>query len=258
VEETGVSGRLTGIRALVTGGDRGIGRAIVLGLASEGASVSIVYRTGQADAESLVAEVQRLGGKALALRADLSRAEQIPGVIDATYRQLGGLDVLVNNAGITKRQNLFDIRPEDLDEILAVNLKAPFMIAQRVARRMIATRTRGSIVNTTSISEDRARPGLVHYQASKGALLMLTRGLALELAPHGIRVNAVSPGLVETAMTQDMLADPADRAERVARIPLGRVGQPNDVAGAVVFLASNESSWITGISVRIDGGISVG
>ncbi len=252
-----MSGRLTGVRALVTGAERGIGRAIALGFAAEGADVCIVYRTALQDATNVVAEVRRLGQKAAALQADLSRPRELTGVIDGAYRELGGIDVLVNNAGITKRQEVLNIREEDFDEILAVNLKAPFLLAQEIARRMIASGTRGSIVNVTSISEERARPGLVHYQASKGALLMLTRGLALELAPHGIRVNAVSPGLIETAMTREMLADPAVRAERVARIPLARVGQPEDIVGAAVFLASTESAWITGISVRIDGGISM-
>jgi NAD(P)-dependent dehydrogenase (short-subunit alcohol dehydrogenase family) len=252
-----MSDRLRDKRALVTGADRGIGRAIAIGLAEAGADVAVLYNSGAEAAAHVVASIGKTGRNAIAIQADVSAVDQVRNALDLAERALGGLDILVNNSGVTARTPFLDVTENEFDRILAVNLKGTFLVSQYAATLMIASRTRGSIINVTSTSAQRAALGLVPYQASKAGVTMLTQGMALELAPYLIRVNEICPGVTETDINRAVLADPDVRAQRIGAIPLGRLGTPEDHVGAAVYLASDESSFVTGSTIIIDGGISV-
>ncbi len=250
--------RLEGKRALVTGGSRGIGRAIALGLAREGADVAVNYRRSRGDAESAVREIGRMGRRSVAVQGSTDSRADVERFVAEAHDGLGGLDILVNNAGILKRTPFLEIAEEEWDAILDVNLKGCFLVGQAVARRMVAAGTPGAIVNVSSAGQAVAGPNLAHYCVSKAGVAMLTKEMALELAPHNIRVNAVAPGLIETDINRADIAQDAFREGRLARIPLGLIGAPDDVAGAVVFLASNdEARLMTGASVFVDGGQTI-
>jgi NAD(P)-dependent dehydrogenase (short-subunit alcohol dehydrogenase family) len=250
--------RLEGRRALVTGGARGIGRGIALGLAGEGADVAVGYRSDQRAAERTAAEISALGRRAAIARGDPSARAAVERVVAAAIDALGGLDLLVNNAGILRRTPFLDIEEREWDAILDTNLKGYFLVGQAVARHMIDRSTAGAIVNVSSAGQIVAAPNLTHYCVAKAGVAMLTKQMALELAPHRIRVNAVCPGLIETDLNRKDIADPAFRERRLARIPLKEIGTPTDVAGAVVFLASDqEARLVTGASVFIDAGQTI-
>ncbi len=250
--------RLEGKRALVTGGSRGIGRAIALGLAREGADVAVNYRHGRADAGSAVREIERMGRRAVAVQGSTSSRSDVERFVGEAHDFLGGLDILVNNAGILKRTPFLEIEEEEWDAILDVNLKGYFLVGQAVARRMVEAGTRGAMVNVSSAGQAVAGPSLAHYCVSKAGVEMLTKEMALELAPHNVRVNAVAPGLIETDINRADIARDAFREGRLARIPLGLIGAPDDVVGAVVLLASNEEARLmTGASVFVDGGQTI-
>jgi glucose 1-dehydrogenase len=247
--------RLQGKVVLVTGGSRSIGRAIALGCAAEGAAVVVNYRANEREACAVVNEVLSRGGKAVAQQGDVSRGADARAAVARAVDEFGRLDVLVNNAGVLRRTPVLEIEEEEWDYILSVDLKAPFLCAQAAARQMVQQGS-GAIVNISSVNEERPGPGLAHYSSAKGGLRMLTRQLALELAPHGIRANAIAPGLVETDLNRADIADDAWREARIARTPLKMIGQPADVVGAAVFLASDESRYATGSTLFIDGGQS--
>ena len=250
--------RLKSKRALVTGGSRGIGRAVAVGLAREGADVAVNYRRGRADARSAVREIEQLGRRAVAVQGSTSSRSDVERLVAEGHDLLGGLDILVNNAGILKRTPFLEIGEEEWDAILDVNLKGYFLVGQAVARRMVAAGTPGAIVNVSSAGQAVAGPNLAHYCVSKAGVEMLTKEMALELAPHNVRVNAVAPGLIETDINRADIAQDAFREGRLARIPLGLIGAPEDVVGAVVFLASNdEARLMTGASVFVDGGQTI-
>ena len=250
--------RLEGKRALVTGGSRGIGRAIALGLAREGADVAVNYRNSRGDAESAVREIEQMGRRAVAVQGSTDSRTDVERFVAEAHAGLGGLGILVNNAGILKRTPFLEISEEEWDAILDVNLKGYFLVGQAVARRMVETGTPGAIVNVSSAGQAVAGPNLAHYCVSKAGVEMLTKEMALELAPHRIRVNAVAPGLIETDINRADIAQDTFREGRLARIPLGLIGAPDDVAGAVVFLASNdEARLMTGASVFVDGGQTI-
>lgn len=250
--------RLERKRALVTGGSRGIGRAIALGLAREGADVAVNYRRSRGDAESAVREIGQMGQRAVAVQGSTDSRADVERFVAEAHDGLGGLDILVNNAGILKRTPFLDISEDEWDAILDVNLKGYFLVGQAVARRMVDAETPGAIVNVSSAGQAVAGPNLAHYCVSKAGVAMLTKEMALELAPHNIRVNAVAPGLIETDINRADIAQDAFREGRLARIPLGLIGAPDDVAGAVVFLASNdEARLMTGASVFVDGGQTI-
>jgi len=251
------SSRLAGKRILVTGAERGIGRALALGCAAAGANVVVHYVDSASDAAEVVALVRAEGGDGGAIRADLSDPTQVLLLAKEAEDALGPVNVLVNNAGVLIRKPFLDTTLADLNLTLAVDLAAPFLLSQLIAQRLIQLKASGSIINVTSVSQERAAPGLAAYQAVKAAMWMLTRGLALELAPDGIRVNSVAPGTTVTALNRDILAQPDLAAQRLATIPLGRFGLPEDHVGAVVFYASDESNWVTGTSLVVDGGITV-
>ena len=250
--------RLAGKRALVTGGSRSIGRGIALGLAREGADVAVGYRGSRADAASAVREIEALGRRGSAVQGSTDSQADVERIVAGAHDFLGGLDILVNNAGVLKRTPLLEITEEEWDAILDVNLKGYFLVGQAAARRMIADGTPGAIVNVSSAGQAVAAPNLTHYCVSKAGVEMLTKQLALELAPHKIRVNAIAPGLIETDMNRADIAREDFRKRRLARIPLGEIGVPDDLVAAVVYLASNdEARLVTGASLFIDAGQTI-
>jgi NAD(P)-dependent dehydrogenase (short-subunit alcohol dehydrogenase family) len=250
--------RLAGRRALVTGGSRSIGRAIALGLAREGADVVVNYRQDRGAAERTAADIRALGRRAAAVQGDTAVKADVDRLVADTVRALGRIDLLVNNAGVLKRTPLLEISEDEWDWILDTNLKGYFLVSQAVARHMAEQGIPGAIVNTSSAGQAVAAPNLTHYCVAKAGIEMLTKQLALELAPHRIRVNAICPGLIETDLNRADIADPAFRERRLARIPLREIGQPDDVVGAVLFLASgDEARLVTGASLFIDGGQTI-
>jgi NAD(P)-dependent dehydrogenase (short-subunit alcohol dehydrogenase family) len=250
--------RLAGRKALVTGGSRSIGRGIALALAREGADVAVNYRHDGAAAERTVADIRALGRVAAAVQGDTGVKADVERFVAEAVAALGHIDVLVNNAGVLKRTAFLDIGEREWDWIVDTNLKGYFLVGQAVARHMIDRRLTGAIINTSSAGQAVAAPNLTHYCVTKAGIEMLTKQMALELAPHRIRVNAICPGLIETDLNRGDIADPAFRERRLARIPLKEIGTPDDVTGAVVFLASEtEARLVTGASVFIDGGQTI-
>ena len=245
--------KLEGKVALVTGGSRGIGRAIAVGLAREGASVAINFVSHREAAESAVREIEALRRRALAVQADSSQRSQVRAMVEEIETRLGPIDVLVNNAGVQKRVYFLDLADEDWDWMLGVNLKGYFLVGQAVAARMKA-RGRGKIINVSSEAAGFPAQRMTAYCVSKAGVTMLTKCMALELAPHGIRVNALAPGLTRTDINRKDLEDESFLKLRVARIPLGRVMGPEDLVGAAVFLASADSDSMTGTTLQVDGG----
>ena len=250
--------RLEGKRALVTGGSRSIGRGIAVGLAREGADVAVGYRKSPGDAGNAVREIEALGRRASAVQGSTDSQTDVARLVAEAHGFLGGLDILVNNAGVLKRTPLLEIGEEEWDAIQNVNLKGYFLVGQAAARRMIEDGTPGAIVNVSSAGQAVAAPNLTHYCVSKAGVEMLTKQMALELAPHRIRVNAIAPGLIETDMNRADIAEADFRTRRLARIPLGVIGVPEDLVGAVVYLASNdEARLVTGASLFIDAGQTI-
>lgn len=248
---------LFGTRALVTGGGRGIGKGICLALAEAGADLVISYRGNVEAAEATAAEIAAHGRKATIVQADMNDEAAIGRLVEAAQGVLGGIDILVCNAGMHHRTPFLEISAAEWDEVLGADLRGPFLLSQAVARQMIAQGGGGRIIVTTSISADVAFPNLVHYQVAKAGARMLVRGMALELAEHGILVNAVAPGLIATDLTRATLENPEIRARRVGRIVLGEPGTPADIGAAVAFLASKETRWMTGTTITVDGGQTV-
>ena len=248
--------KLAGKIALVTGGSRSIGRAIALAFAREGADVAVNYVQHAAEAERVVREIQALGRRALAVQADTSKRAEVQAMVEEVWTRLGPIDVLVNNAGILKRVFFLDLEERDWDAILDVNLKGCYLVGQAVAVRM-KPRGRGKIINVSSDAASLPAPRVSAYCVSKAGVAMLTRCMALELAQHGIRVNALAPGLTLTDINRDALADEAFLKMRLERVPLGRVMSPEDLVGAAIFLASADSDMATGITVQVDGGRSI-
>jgi glucose 1-dehydrogenase len=246
--------RLAERTAIVTGAARGIGRACAELFAAEGASVVVAdidAPTGKATAAAIEAE----GGRARFVTCDVGDAAQVSGLIGATLAWTGRLDVLVNNAGIVKTAEFLDLAEADFDAVLRVNLKGPFLVGQAAARAMVARGTRGAIVNMSSVNAVLAIANQVPYVASKGGLNQLTRVMALALAPHGIRVNAIGPGSIRTELLERaVMGDDAARQKILSRTPLGRLGEPVEVARLALFLASDEASYLTGQCVYPDGG----
>ena len=250
--------RLAGCRALVTGGSRSIGRGIALGLAHEGADVVVNYLSDRDAAERTAGEVRALGRRAAAVQGNTGARADVDRLVAEAVAALGGLDLLVNNAGILRRTPFLEIAEAEWDAIIDVNLKGYFLVGQAVARHMVERGIAGAIVNVSSAGQAVAAPNLTHYCVAKAGVEMLTKQMALELAPHRIRVNAVCPGLIETDLNRKDIANPEFRERRLARIPLKEIGVPEDVVGAVVFLASGrEARLVTGASVFIDGGQTI-
>jgi 3-oxoacyl-[acyl-carrier protein] reductase len=243
---------LTGRRALVTGGSRGIGAEIVRRLAADGAAVAFTYGSSAAEAEKLAAEVAESGGTAVAIQADSGDPEQVARSVDDTVAELGGLDILVNNAGVAYVDNAESFPLEQFDRLVAVNVRAVFVAIQRALPHL---GDGGRIINIGSINADRVpAPGLSVYAMTKGAVASLTRGLARELGPRGITVNNIQPGPIATDMNPEE-GEFADWARPMTS--LGRYGQTSDIASAVSYLAGPEASFVTGTNWNIDGGFAV-
>jgi glucose 1-dehydrogenase len=239
---------------LITGGSSGIGRAIAIETGRQGGRVVVNYIGKRDPAQEVVREIERNHSSAVAIEADVSKREQVEHMISQIVSQWGRVDVLVNNAGIEKETSFLDKPESEFDKVIAVNLKGPFLCAQAAARDM-AKRKKGTIINISSVHEDLPFPGYSVYCAAKGGLRMLCRDLALELAPHGINVVNVAPGAIDTPINQRTLSDPEKKLALNREIPLGRVGQPQEVAKLVCYLASDDASYITGTTVVIDGGL---
>lgn len=253
---------LSGKAAIVTGGAAGIGQAIALRLAEAGAAVTIAD-IDTSGANQTASEIQSRGGKAIFLSADAKSADDARKTVRATVRAFGSLDILVNNAGIYPISPFMNITEELWDRVLSINLKGAFLYSQAAAEVMIKAAKGGRIINIASIDALHPNGSVAHYNASKGGLLMLTKAMALELAPHKILVNAVAPGAIRTPGTQTLRewaakafgVDPEQIAQGyVQRVPLGRMGEPDDIARVVLFLASGTADYITGDLIVVDGG----
>jgi glucose 1-dehydrogenase len=252
-----MSGRLRGIRALVTGGSKGIGRGIAVRLAQEGADVAVNYNADRRGADEAVAEITALGRTAVALAGDVGRVADVRRLVAESAGALGGLDVLVNNAGIERHAPFWDVTEADYDAVLDVNLKGVFFATQAFVQHCRAAGRPGRIVNISSVHEDLAFPNFAAYCAAKGGLRVLARTLAVELGPLGIAINNIAPGAIETPINASLLNDPAKLRSLTGQIPLGRLGRPDDVAGVAVFLASAEAAYVTGSTYVVDGGLTV-
>jgi len=244
--------RLAGKVALVTGAQQGIGKAIALAYGREGASVVINYLDSQAAADEIASQIRALGQQAVTIAGDVAQAADVRRMVEAG-ESLGGIDILVNNAGIFPRVEFLDMTEAQWDEVLNVNLKGTFLCTQAVAQKLVERGRGGAVINLASGAAFRSSPRGVHYVASKAGIVGLTRAAALELASHRVRVNAIAPGITDTAQPRyGMSEEELQAAGR--QVPLGRLGTPEDVADLAVFLASEESRHITGQTIHVNGG----
>ena len=243
---------LSGKTAIVTGGGRGIGRAIALGLAQAGAAVVVCSRT-LPEIEGVADEIRKLGGKALAVTTDLTVNEQLENLVAATIQEFGRIDILVNNAARSFLRSLLDLREDGWDKVFDTNVKAAWLLSRAVARKMIEQKS-GRIINITTVGAEKAEMGMAAYGCSKAALKMLTRCMAREWAPYGINVNAVGPGLTRTDFSKPIWSNPDVAKQVTTMIPKGRLAEPEEIVGSVLFLASDAAGFITGHSIYVDGG----
>lgn len=251
--------RLEGKVAVVTGSSQGIGQAIAIRLAEEGAKIVINYRSHPEGAEETLSKVQAAGGDCFmcgyAAQADLGLVDDVRHLIESGVSHYGKLDILVNNAGIEKHAPFPDVTEADYDAVLNVNLKGVFFATQFMAQHLITTQRPGKIINISSVHEELPFPNFAAYCASKGGMKMLTRNLAIELAPYGITINNVAPGAIKTPINTKLLNDPEKLNALLGNIPLRRLGKPRDVSGLVAFLCSEDADYITGTTVFVDGGL---
>lgn len=243
--------RLKGKNALITGAARGIGKAIALGMAKEGANIGVADVNIE-NAENTAREVRTLGVKSIAVKLDVSRQDSVSNTFQTFVKELGALDILVNNAGITRDTVLLRMKEEDWDAVLNVNLKGSFLCSKEAVKIMAKQRS-GKIISISSVVAFIGNPGQANYSSSKAGLIGLTKTIAKEYASRGIRANAIAPGFIQTAMT-DALTDEV-KGEMKRAVPLGQFGTPEDVANTVIFLASNESDYITGQVIHVNGGM---
>jgi glucose 1-dehydrogenase len=250
-----MANRLAGKVAAITGGNQGIGLGIAQRFIAEGAAVAICYLSDGPGAEKVAEGLRAGGGKAIAVRADISKAADGLRFVEETAKQLGEIDILVNNAGVEKRANFWEVTEADYDLVLNVNLKGLFFITQAFVKHQMQVKTGGKIINISSVHEELPFPHFSTYCASKGAVKMLTRDLSIELASLGITINSIAPGAIETPINTNLLHDPAKLKALLENIPLQRLGKPEDVAGIAAFLASDDSNYMTGTTVFVDGGL---
>jgi glucose 1-dehydrogenase len=251
-----MANRLEGKIAAVTGGDQGIGRAIVERLASEGADVALCYRSNKAGADEVVAVVQKNGRRAATFQCDVSKVAEGRNFVADAVKQLGPIDILVNNAGLERRADFWDVSEQDYDLVLNVNLKGPFFVTQAFVKHRMQAKAGGKVINISSVHEELPFPHFASYCASKGGIKMLTRDLSIELAPLGITINSIAPGAIETPINKKLLNDPVKLKSVLENIPLKRLGKPEDVASVAAFLASSDADYVTGTTYFVDGGLT--
>ena len=238
--------------AVVTGGSRGIGKAIAEKFAAEGASVAILYSSNSASADVVVEEIRNAGGTAKAYQCHVENSDEVGKTIDDVVNDLGKIDILVNNAGITRDKLLMMMKEEDFDDVISVNLKGAYNTMRKVCP-MLARQRWGRVINLSSIAGINGNAGQVNYSASKAGLIGMTKSAAREFAGRGITVNAIAPGFVETDMTEKFASD----ENVMKRIPVGRMGRPDEIASLALFLASDAAAYVTGEVIRIDGGLAI-
>ncbi len=248
---------LDGRRALVTGGDSGIGEGVCYELAAHGACVAVNYLAAPDQAQRIAGEIGEAGGKAIAVQMDVSKEADVQRAFGEARAAFGGVDLLVNNAGLEQKHLLLDMPLSAWQQVIDVNLTGAFLCAREAARIMRDTKSPGAIVNMSSVHERIAWEHFSHYCASKGGMMMFTQSVAKELAPLGIRVLSVGPGAIDTPINKAVLDDPAESAKVLNEIPLGRWGHVDDVARAVAWLASDQAGYVTGATLFVDGGMTL-
>ncbi|MFZ0630319.1 MAG: glucose 1-dehydrogenase [Acidobacteriaceae bacterium] len=246
---------LQGKVAIVTGGGSGIGQGIAKRLGCEGARVIIDYIGSEAGADDTRKAIEACGSQGEVVEADVTKMDDVRHLVDAAWQRFGAADVLVNNAGMEKRSDFWDTPEEDFDKVMAVNLRGPFFLTQAFVRRLRDAKKPGRIINISSVHEDMAFPGFATYCCSKGGLRMLMRDLTVELGPLGITVNNIAPGAIATPINTALLDDKPKLNALLKNIPLGRLGTPEDVAGMVAYLASDDASYVSGATFLVDGGL---
>jgi glucose 1-dehydrogenase len=248
--------RLVGKVALITGAGRGIGRGIAERFAAEGADLVLNYARSSDAAEELRRQVEAAGRRAITIRADVGQVGQTRAMVTEAVRQMGRLDVLVNNAGVENEAPFWEVTEEDYDLVMAVNLKGPFFATQAFVNHLRQSNRPGKVINISSVHEDLPYPNFAAYCAAKGGLRMLTRNLSVELGRFGITVNAIAPGAIRTDINAQMIQDQKRLDALLHQIPLGRLGVPGDVASVAVFLASADADYVTGATYFVDGGLT--
>jgi glucose 1-dehydrogenase len=247
--------RLSGKIALVTGAGQGIGQAIAIRLAEEGADVAVNYPFDVKDAQATSDAIVKLGRRALLVQADVSKPADTQRMVAETVAGLGGVDILVNNAGIERHAHFLDVTEEDYEAVIAVDMDGPFFATQAFARHRRDVKQPGKVINISSVHEDLPFPNFTAYCMAKGALRMMMRNIAIELAPLNITVNNIAPGAIETPINHKLLNDPKLLNPLLENIPLHRLGKTSDVAGLAAFLASADADYITGATMVVDGGL---
>jgi glucose 1-dehydrogenase len=247
--------KLEGKTALVTGSSQGIGQAVAVRLAEEGADVIVNYNTHPEGANEAVEQIKKLGRRSVAIKADLGRVSEIEQLIQQGIQQLGKIDILVNNAGIEKNASFWDATEADYDLVVNVNMKGVYFATQAFVRHLMETKRGGKVINMSSVHEELPFPHFTSYCMSKGGVKMMTRNLSIELAPLGITINSIAPGAIETPINSKLLNDPTKLNALLANIPLKRLGKPGDIAGIAAFLASADADYITGTTIFADGGL---
>jgi glucose 1-dehydrogenase len=246
---------LAGKVAIVTGGNSGIGKAVVLGLAKAGANVVIDYVANEQATEDLERQVVALGDRAIGVEADVSKLEDLESLVAAAVKAFGRLDIMVNNAGVETRTSILDTTEAQYEKVMAINVKSAFFGTQLAAKQMIAQGGGGRIINMTSVHEDWPMPNNTAYCVSKGGMRMLTRTAGVELGPHGVTVVGVGPGAVATPINKETMEDPTKMKTLDAAIPLARMAEPNEIGSVVAFLAGDGASYLTATTIFADGGI---
>ena len=248
--------KLEGKTVLITGGSQGIGQGIAFRLAEEGADIVVDYVGSSQSADATVAQIQKRGRRGLAVEADISSVDQIHSMMKQAVDSFGGVDGLVNNAGVEKHASIWEATEHDYDLVLTINLKGAFFASQAFVQHRMAVKKPGKIINVSSVHEELPFPHFTSYCASKGGMKMMMRNLSIELAPYGITVNNIAPGAIETPINTALLNDPPKLKALLDNIPLGRLGQVSDVGGVAAFLASSDADYITGATIVVDGGLT--